>query len=234
MTETTQMAQPTRRRVVRNAAWAAPVVLTASAAPAAVASVPKANPTVATVNPLFYRTVFTRTPASCNTSTNPQMGFVDAMACGSPAIPASGDCTRNPSSSNGYWFESTTPGTVTTNSITSIYTFAQPVVLDECPVSGTANTSGTVKWTSCNIYNGWTITQTSPTTIVASYTAPQTVDVSTATAGSGWATGYFFNFHMPNGCYASGVQKVSTATTWNYTTSTGAKTWTKNTGPTGI
>lgn len=222
-----------RRTFAKGAAWTAPVIATASAGPAVAAST---TPTGTVSTAVNYGTTLTKTPTSCSPSTNPQVGFVDTLRCNSPVKPTNSDCRQDPNTSNGYWLEGTS-GTATVNYIETVYTFNYPVKLDECPypAAGKSYIGATTTWTSCNIYNGWTITQVDQYTIKAVYSTPTTVDVSTATAGSGWCTGYFFNFHVASGCYASGVVKRSYTTTLIYSDKNVTnKTWTKSVPLTGV
>lgn len=206
-----------RRNLVKGAAWAAPAVLTSVTVPAYAASKKGTSTTTAGK---YYHTLYSKTPATCNPTTSPQYGYIDTMATRSPA--GNGNSYRDPASSNGYWVEGTS-GTVTNVSITTTYTFNHAIKLD----------ATSTYWGANIIPAGWTVTQTSSTTIKVTYTAA-TWNVSTSVSGSGDATGFFLNFHVTDGCYANGGVTVSSSTTMTYYDATGLKTYTKPTGPSGI
>lgn len=204
-----------RRSLAKGMAWAAPVVLSAASVPAYAAS---KRGTATTTAGQYFRTVARKAMTGlCNVTTNPTRGYIDSLPYKSPA--GNSDSNRSTTSSNGYWVEGSA-GTVTNVSITSVITFNRSIQIEPTGSYG-ANV----------IPAGWTVTQTSPTTLTLKYTAP-VWQVSTSVNGTGDATGVFIQFKVTDGCVAAGGLTVTGQTTMTYTDANGTKTMTKNTGPT--
>lgn len=125
------------------------------------------------------------------------------------SAPASGaDGRRDPSSSNGVWIESSNRdgGTVFLQQASITYEFTDsrgnpaPVTVIACPEDAPGDENLKTRWqqwttwTSCNILNGWTVTQPAPHQITLTWSAPSLIEVSTSTRGTGWASGYFVNY----------------------------------------
>ena len=220
-----------RRHVAKGAAWAAPVILAGAPAPASAAS---RSATAASTTAISFQTVYMRKPTSC-TASAPTAGYIDTMPCNSPASPSNSDCKNCKASSTGFWFESTNGGTVTDQTITVTYTFAGSTVeLTSGVTPGGSATSGTSTWSSGNILNGWTATQTNATTITMTYANIGSVTTAKGDCVAGWNTGFFINYKLVSTpCPGANAVKVTTAMTWNYTDSTGQHTSTKNVTATG-
>lgn len=227
------MTDISRRNLAKGAAWAVPVVAATSMIPAYAAS-----RVTATVTPQMWQTRYARLPTSCSPTTNPIKGYLDTLPCNSPAYDyvngvkgaSNSDCKQDPTTSDGFWLESTTAGTAIINSISVTYTFSTAVIFDGTTyATGNANSTGGSRWNSNDILMaGWSITSKSSTSITLTYSGSGVIDASTAVAGSGFATGYFINFRVSSTC--TSTVTVTTAVTMNYTDATGAnKTWTKNT-----
>lgn len=212
MNNTHTSAGVSRRSLAKGAAWAAPAVLATAAVPAYAASRPG---TSTSTRGVYFHAFKFRTATNC-TSTNPQTGFIDNLPYRSTA--GLGDSNRDPSTSKGYWVEGSA-GTVTNVTIRSTYTFNYAITLVQNGIDG-ANVT----------MPGWTVTQVDSRTITAVYSAP-TWNVSTAVAGSGDATGFFFNFRV-NNCITPTAITLTAATVMTYNDANGPQTFTKNTGPT--
>lgn len=178
-----------------------------------------------------------RAPTDCTKSG----GFIDTQGCTPTGGPASGtsksgDCLRNPNSSVGYWLETTNSasGVARIDSVTTMYTFSNPIVLDSCP-NGTYNQDPTAtwRWTGCTTLNGWTYSLSADgKTLTLKYTKPTIVTTSTATNGTGdYLPGYFINYHTADPCVATSTT-ISTSHTMTYSTKTNptGTTFTKNIG----
>lgn len=118
------------------------------------------------------------------------------------------------------------------DSVTTVYTFSNPIVLDSCP-NGTynADSGATWRWTQCTTLNGWTYSLSADgKTLTLKYTRPTIINTSTATNSTGdYLPGYFINYHTQNPCVAN-TTTVTTAHTMTYSTKTAptGTTFTKN------
>lgn len=219
-----------RRGLVRGAAWAAPVVVAASNVPAMAASSPENQLGVGSVR--AYQQIFSRQPTGCNVTTNPKEGFINTLCCGASVTPSNSNCIQDPNSSVGWWIEADPgySGSVIIDTFTVTHTFARPVTFNDAPTAnGAASTLGVTKWTNATYLEpGWSIVSSTPTSITLEYKGDGTpVDMSDATAGSGFCTGYFLNFRE-NTCTRVGQNTLTTTRSVAYTDATGLKTatWT--------
>lgn len=202
--------QLTRRRLAQGAAWSVPAVIATTAVPAYAASKQTGTATGA----YLYTEIKSRTPAYCNTTSNPQQGYLSTVGTG-----------NDPSVSVGLWAEGQA-GTVQIDTATIRYVFNHPVALTAKPTGMT--------WSTATNLNGWTVTQPDRYTIQFSKNGI-TGEISTSALNTGTNfAGYFQNFKITDGCFGSGVVTVKTVATVVYTDKTGQHTYVKNTTGQGI
>lgn len=233
-----------RRTVAAGLAWTAPAVALAAAAPAFAAS----RPTATNTTLQMIQKVYTKTPTllyggTCNTTSNPQVGYINTLCCSSPARDTAlanrndSDCKQDPATSIGIWVESSAAGTVSIDSARITYSFNYSVSFDNASVgkAGTSFTNGTTVWSGGNVLQpGWSIESITSTSITLVYSGSGVVEASTAAVGTGFCTGYFIPFHVTSGCYGSGVLKVTTTRQVYWTDAGGQHLYSKTTGPSGI
>lgn len=172
-----------RRNLVKGAAWSAPAVLTSATIPAYAAS----NLTADYTKLYLYTETFTRATTTCNTSTNPQAGYISTLGTG-----------NDPAVSVGWWNEDDKGGTVNIGQMTVTYTFSQPFKVVDSP-------RGTANWTQKTVYNGWTVTQPTPYTVTLTKT-PGVVQASTAAINTGTNFGnYFLNIIFDKCLYGTAI-----------------------------
>lgn len=215
-----------RRTVAAGLAWTAPALAAAVAAPAFAAST--TTLTATSVTPQVYWAEFYRASGTSSIGCQYSGGYIDTQGItptGGPKAGSTpdGDGLLSPSSSIGYWLETSnsTSGVARIDSVTTTYTFSNPIVIDNCPTGG-YNTTGTWTWTQCTTLNGWTYSlSTDRKTLTMTYSKPTIVNTSTASARSGtYLPGFFINYHLAGGCVGSNTTTITSKTTMTYSTKT--------------
>lgn len=230
--KTTTSKTLNRRTVAAGLTWTVPTIAAAVAAPAYAAST--TTLTATNVTPQIYQGRYYRVDSRCTYNG----GFLDTQGVtpsngaynGSTPI---GDGLRSTSSSIGYWLETsnTTSGTARIDAVTTVYTFNNPIIIDQCPTGG-YNTTGTWRWTQCTTLNGWSYSLSADRkTLTLTWNKPTIVNTSTSALRSGdYLPGFFINYHVAGSCSVATNTTVTTNTTMTYSTKTnpGGTTTTKN------